>query len=162
MKQTNTKETTIMFKGHHPTCGNFSSHLLQFGSKIYCAGCTGLVVGAIISLVVSLLYFFTGLGVGEAGMLIFWLGFIGVACGLLQYNLFTNRGVVHFFLNTIFVLGAFLLLVGVNEVNGNFVLDSYLLTLIVYWIIARIMLSQLEHKKICATCSLKSCSYSFS
>ena len=96
-------------------------------------------------------------------MLIFWLGFIGVACGLLQYNLSNvNRGPVHFFLNVIFVLGAFLLLVGVNEISGSSFLGVYLLTLIVYWIMARITLSQLEHRKICATCNSKLCSFSLS
>ena len=155
-------ETTITFEGHHPTCGNFSVHVIRFGNKRYCAGCAGLVTGATMSLIGSLLYF-AGLHVGEAGMLIFWLGFIGVACGLLQYNLSNvNRGPVHFFLNVIFVLGAFLLLVGVNEISGSSFLGVYLLTLIVYWIMARITLSQLEHRKICATCNSKLCSFSLS
>jgi len=158
-KKTSTGEATIRFEGHHPTCGNFSAHVLKLGSKTYCAGCTGLVMGAIISLLGSFLYFFAGFHVGETGMPVFWLGFVGVACGLLQYNLFNvNRGAVHLFLNVIFVLGAFLLLIGLNQINGNFVLNFYLLILIVYWIITRIMLSQREHKNICATCGLKSCS----
>ena len=158
----NSEETTIALKGHHPTCGTFSSHVLQFRGGTYCAGCTGLVIGATISLLGSLLYFFSGLRAADAGTLIFWLGFVGVACGLLQYNVSVNRSIVHALLNVVFVIGAFLLLVGVNEVNGNVVLNYYLLILIIYWIIARIMLSQLEHEKICSTCGLKSCSHFFS
>jgi len=158
----NSEETTIALKGHHPTCGTFSSHVLKFRGGTYCAGCTGLVIGAAISLPGSLLYSFSGLSAVEAGTLIFWLGFVGVACGLLQYNVTMDRRLVHVLLNVVFVVGAFLLLVGVNEVNGNVVLNYYLLILIVYWIIARIMMSQLEHEKICSTCGLKSCSHSFS
>ena len=158
----NSEETTMTLKGHHPTCGNFSSHVLQFRAKTYCAGCMGLVTGAIISLFGSLLYFFCGMRAGEVGVLIFWLGFVGVACGLLQYNLSVNRSTVHAFLNVVFVLGAFLLLVGVSEISGNVVVDFYLLISIVYWIIVRITLSQLEHRKICFSCGLKSCGYSFS
>lgn len=159
-RQTGTGETRIRLEGHHPTCGKFSAHVFQVGGKNYCAGCTGLVVGAIISVLGSLMYFFAGFQVGEAGIFVFWLGFLGVACGLLQYNLFNlNRGSVHLFLNIIFVLGAFLLLVGVNEITNNFVLEIYLLGLIVYWIITRVMLSKREHEKICATCGLKSCGF---
>lgn len=158
----NVEETTTALEGHHPTCESFSSHVIQFRGETYCAGCTGLVMGAIMSLLGSLLYFFSDLSAGEAGALIFWLGFVGVACGLLQYNLTLNRRLVHVLLNVVFVVGAFLLLVGVNEVNGNVVLNYYLLILIVYWIIAKIMMSQLEHEKICSTCGLKSCSHSFS
>jgi len=156
------EETTIALRGHHPTCGTFSSHVLQFRGGTYCAGCTGLVIGAAIALPGSLLYSFSGLRAAEAGTLIFWMGFLGVACGLLQYNLSMNRSIVHAFHNVVFVVGAFLLLVGVNEINGNVVLNYYLLILIIYWIVARIMLSQLEHKRICSTCGLESCSYSFS
>ncbi|MFB0523336.1 MAG: restriction endonuclease [Candidatus Bathyarchaeia archaeon] len=156
--QAGTRKTTIRFEGHHPTCGNFSAHVLQLGSKTYCAGCTGLVAGAIISVLGSFMYFFAGLQVGGAGILVFSLGFLGVACGLLQYNLLNaNRGAVHLSLNVTFVVGAFLLLVGVNEMTSNFILELYLLSLTVYWIITRVMLSNREHEKICATCGLKSC-----
>ena len=155
------EEGAITFKGHHPTCGNFSSHILCLDNKAYCAGCTGLVAGATISLIGSSLYFFAGLNAGEASILIFWLGFAGVACGLLQYNLpNVNRGTVHLLVNVIFVLGAFLLLLGVDEITGNFALEFYLHMLMLYWIITRIMLSRLEHRKMCATCGLESCSSS--
>lgn len=158
-ERTNSGVTTIKFEGHHPPCGNFSSHVLQLGGKTYCAGCTGLATGAVMSLLGSLLYF-AGFHVGELSIPVFWVGFVGVTCGLLQYHIFdVNRGAVHYFLNVLFVLGAFLLLIGVNEIDSNFVLDLYLLTLIVYWIITRILLSQLEHKKICVTCGLESCSF---
>lgn len=146
------------FSGHHPKCGNFSTHVLQIRGKEYCAGCTGLVTGAMISLFGSLLYFFLGLSVGEAGMFIFWFGFVGVLCGLVQHHLFNgNRGIVHFFLNVVFVLGAFLLLVGVNEITVSLVHVAYLFALIGYWVTTRMILSQLEHKRVCVACGLKWC-----
>ena len=160
-QEQNDRETMIAwFVGHHPACGNFSAHILRLGSKTYCAGCTGLVLGAIISLIGILSYSFLDFNVGENAVLIFWVGFIAVACGLLQYHILDgNRGAVHFFFNVTFVLGAFLLQVGINEITGNFIVGFYLFTLIIYWIITRIMTSQLEHEKVCSTCSLKSCSY---
>ena len=159
-EQTDQKTTTIGFIGHHPTCGNFSRHILQLKGKTYCAGCTGLVLGAMISLLGILTYSFLDCDVEGNVMLVFWVGFIAVVCGLLQHRIPDgNRGLVHFFLNVTFVLGAFLLLVGVNEITNNFLLDVYLLALIAYWILTRIMISQLEHRKICTTC-LQFCSYS--
>jgi hypothetical protein len=145
--------------GHHPVCGNFSSHVLEIGGKPRCAGCTGLVIGAIISLVGSLIYFFLDFRVGDAAILVFGFGVGGVVCGLLQYNIFMKQNLVHFLVNVVFVFGAFLLLVGVNELTSSPVLEAYLFTLIIYWIITRIMLSQREHEKICAACGLKSCAY---
>lgn len=154
-KQTISSTTTFNFKGHHPTCGKFSAHVLKVRNKTYCAGCYGLVTGAIFSLIGSFTYFFVGYNVGELKILIFWLGFIGVASSLLQYHIFAmKRGLIHFSVNVIFVIGAFLLLFGVNEINSNFILNLYLLILIVYWISTRIQLSRLAHKEMCSNCDL--------
>jgi len=150
----------LTFEGHHPNCGNFSAHVFRLGDKKYCAGCVGLVAGAAISLLGAFLYFFTGLFLGEVATAFFWLGFWGVALGLLQYNLFnTSRSSVHLSLNVTFVLGAFLLLIGIEEVTRNLILEVYFVTLTLYWILTRILLSQQEHRKICSACGLKSCSF---
>lgn len=156
-KGTNTDNVTITFKGHHPTCGSFAAHVIHFGDKIYCAGCTGLMVGAVISLVCSLLYVLSEANMKETSMFLFWVGFAGVACGLFQYVSFAKKASIHFFFDAFFVTGAFLLLLAVNEISNNFVLGLYLLMLILYWIIARIMLSRWEHRRLCSTCSLRTC-----
>lgn len=148
-----------IYMGHHPVCGNFSSHVLKLWGKTCCAGCTGLITGAIISLVGSFIYFFLDFHVGEAAPLVFWLGLGCVACGLLQYHVLVKRSSYHLLVNVVFVVGAFLLLVGVNTVTGSLVLEAYLFALIIYWIITRIILSQREHEKVCAACGLKSCAY---
>lgn len=150
----------VVLSGHHPTCETFSSHVILFRGKTYCAGCTGLVAGAIASLFGILLYFLVGLNITESGKFIFYMGFVGVACGLLQYELPVNKGIVHFLLNIIFVLGAFFLLISVSEAN-SVGLDLYFLALTVYWIVTRIIMSRLEHLRMCATCGLISCSYSY-
>jgi len=150
---------TLKFRGHHPTCGNFSAHVLQVRGKTYCAGCSGLVTGAIISLTGNFLYFFAGLNFGGAGFFVFGVGSVGVVFGLLQHHIFKGRGASRFFSNVIFASGAFLILVGVNELTGSLLLECYLFTLIIYWIITRIMLSKLEHNKICAACGLKLCNF---
>ncbi len=153
------KKSGGKFSGHHPTCHHFNSHVLHLKNETFCAGCTGLVIGAIISFFGSLLYFFLDFYV-QYDVLVFSLGFFGVFCGLLQYRLpKKDSNKIHFFLNIIFVVGAFLLLIGVDKITSSFFLELYLLIIILFWIITRIMLSQVEHKKICAICDLKKCTY---
>jgi hypothetical protein len=155
------EEITATFRGHHPTCGNFSSHVLLFSGRMLCAGCTGLIFGAILSLAGSALYFFGGLSIGEFCEIAFWMGLLGVIFGLLQYELPVSNSVLHFFLNVTFVLGAFFLLVEVNIANESFMLNLYLLLLIIYWILTRIELSRIEHRKKCFSCGSKLCNFSF-
>ena len=152
-KEENHGKTVIPFAGHHPVCGRFSSHVFRFLERTFCAGCAGLVLGAIIALLATVPYLLFGQFAAEYKVLVFWLGFATVAVGLLQYHVPEgDEGLVHFSINAIFVFGTFLLLVGTNEIMGNPVLSAYLLILTVYWIVARIMVSKLKHQEICAAC----------
>lgn len=157
--QTENGETMIRVEGHHPSCENFSTHILSLGGKLYCTGCTGMVIGAIISLLASFLFLFAGFQI-EVAETIFWLGFSGVAFGLLQLLFNLRNKISRLFLNIFFVLGAFFLLIGADEISGNFVLELYLLILIVYWIITRTLVSQWKHREVCSSCSLESCQFS--
>jgi hypothetical protein len=160
IKGAGTMASKVTFAGHHPACGGFSSHVYLIGGKIRCAGCTGLVAGAVASIAGSILYLFIGLNFGGGGAPIFWVGFLGVACGLLPHSLLDlKRASVRLSLNFVFVFGAFLLLVGVNEIADSPVAAFFLLTLIIYWIYTRIMLSRQEHRRICANCGLKECPF---
>jgi len=158
-EQNVSKMTEGKFSGHHPTCHQFKSHVLHLKGKTFCVGCTGLVIGAIISIFGSLLYFFLDFYV-KYDIFVFLLGFFGVFCGLLQYRIpKMDSSKAHLFLNVTFVLGTFLLLIGVDKITSNFFLELYLLIIILFWIITRIILSQFEHKRICAVCDLKKCTY---
>ena len=146
------------FEGHHPKCGKFSSHVVRFGGKPYCAGCTGLIIGALLSLLGILLYFLVGLP-HELRLLFFWLGFVTATFGLLQYEFSIQRGLVHLLLNVAFVVGTFLLFIGVEELTSNLVVDAYSIILTLYWISNRIQLSEKEHTKICRTCGVEGCRF---
>jgi hypothetical protein len=159
VQEMNPREAKVPLKGHHPACGNFSAHVFQIGDRIYCAGCTALVTGAALALMGTALYFFVGLSIGEFGPFVFWLGFVGVACGLLQYLWFASKASIHFFLDVFFVIGAFFLLVGVDNMKGSLGLELYLLVMILYWIFSRTVLSRWEHKKKCVRCSLGPCGF---
>jgi len=144
-------------EGHHPDCSGFDSHVLRFDGWAYCAGCMGLVTGAMMSVAGSLFYFFLGFNFEGLGTVFFWSGFAGVLLGVLQYNLHVDWASIHFLLNVFFVFGAFLLSVGVSEISRDFAVQLYFIALTVFLIFARVMLSQLEHIKICAKCSVHTC-----
>lgn len=152
------KDSSIMeFKGHHPDCGNFSGHVIQLVGKTYCAGCTGLIIGAIISLL-GILSYLLGRLPCENKIIIFWLGFTGTLTSLLYNSLSKWRtNFLNLFLNAFFVLEAFMLLLGVEEINNSLLTELYLLILIPIWIITRILSSQRTHNRICQNCDLKKC-----
>lgn len=145
------------FRGHHPDCGNFSSHIIQIGGRTYCAGCTGLVIGATIALIGTVIYAFLQSLSVQSVTVAFWSGLAGVTLGLLQYNLFTKRASIHFILNVVFVVGAFFLLVGVTEMNGSLSVSAYFLLVVLFLINVRSTLSRLEHRKKCITCDVDYC-----
>ncbi len=148
----------ISYKGHHPDCGSFSSHVIQISGRTYCAGCAGLVVGAVIALAGTVFYVSWQNLSAQLVAVSFWAGLVGVALGLLQYELSVNRASVHFLLNVIFVAGALLLLIGINEMNGSLSLSIYFLLVILFLINARSTLSRLEHEKKCSICKAEDCS----
>ncbi|HJX23002.1 MAG TPA: hypothetical protein VJ574_01155 [Candidatus Bathyarchaeia archaeon] len=150
----------MVFDGHHPSCGNFSSHVIYFKGRSYCAGCTGLVFGALISASGTALFIISGVQVGGYVTAIFLLGFAGVTLGQLQYNLHVDRALPHLLLNVAFVVGAFLIFLAVMG-KGSALLGSYSLGLTVYWIVARILLSRTGHKRICNHCETRPCSHQF-
>ena len=157
-RNTSQDKHEISYRGHHPICGSFSSHVIRIGGRVYCAGCAGLVVGAVLALAGTALYVFTQDLSPQLVAVSFWAGLVGVTLGLLQYELFINKASLHFFLNVVFVVGALLLLVGVNEMNGSLSLGIYFMLVILFLINTRSTLSRLEHEKKCVVCKAEDCS----
>jgi hypothetical protein len=153
---------TFSRQGHHPSCGHFSSHTLYIGNKVYCAGCTGLVLGAVFAVAGSVLYFYFGVFLGNS-ILGFWVGFFGVTLGLFQHPFYMifkiEQGMVKTLVNAIFVVSAFLLLASVDQVLRSFEIGLYTLSLILFWIYTRILMSRRSHAQICNICGLQDCQY---
>ncbi|MHA1949088.1 MAG: hypothetical protein ACW99G_12075 [Candidatus Thorarchaeota archaeon] len=153
---------TQTLRGHHYSCDSFSDHVLRVGNRVFCAGCTGLTTGAFIAILGSLVYFFLGVSFLEES-LAFWVGFSGVFLGLVQHQFYrllsVKSGFFRFVLNVIFVVGAFLLLMGANQITENLAVDFYILSVILLWIINRIMMSKSEHVRMCRRCDDESCSH---
>ncbi|NIM45700.1 MAG: hypothetical protein GTO54_08780 [Nitrososphaeria archaeon] len=152
-------ETIPAIEGHHPRCENFSTHVFQIGGRTFCTGCTGLLLGGLAVLSGTILYFFGDLYV-EHIILVVLVGVSGVALGLLQFSLFnTQRISIRLFLNAYFVVGIFLLLVGIDEIAQSLIADLLFAALSIFWLLTRISLSKWNHERICYSCNIDMCKY---
>jgi hypothetical protein len=140
-------------KGHHPDCEAFAAHVTGLNTHVLCAACSGLFLGAVLALFGTVLYFFAGLGTGLAG---FYLVLIGATSLVLGFFELKFKGVARLFLNTLFVLGAFSILAGIDHL-ASFSIDLFVLMLILFWLLTRVQLSQWDHSRICHECRF-SCS----
>lgn len=134
---------------HHPDCEGFSGHVIKIRGHRLCAACTGLLLGALIALIGTAFYFFGGGHAEGSGLQIVLIGAVGIVLGFFQLKF---RSFARLTLNVFFVLGAFLILVGIDEITESLFIDLFLVALIVFWILTRIQLSQWDHQRICSSC----------
>jgi hypothetical protein len=144
----------IFLRGHHPTCGNFEGHLFRIKSKEFCAACKGLLIGAFLALAVTIGYFFFGWKLIDANPSIVFLGMSGVTFGLLEFKF---RSLVRLLSNTIFVLGALLILIGIDKLVQSLFFDLFIVSLIAFWLSTRISISKSNHETLCSICDIKNC-----
>ena len=146
--------TSTVLQGHHPTCGNYDAHIFRIKGKIFCAACVGLLFGGLLALAGAAVYFFGDWRVAEHSSLMVLLGIVGVSFGLFQFKF---RNFVRLSVNTLFVLGTLLILIGIDELVHSLFFDLFVVSLIVFWLFTRISLSQWDHEKICSDCEIEDC-----
>jgi len=140
-------------KGHHPTCGKYDAHIFRIKGRTVCAACTGLLIGGLLACAGAVAYFFGGWTVADNSLLIL-LGVVGIAFGLFQFKL---RNLVRLLMNTIFVLGALLVVIGIDGLVRSLVFDLFIVSLVLFWLYTRITLSQWDHEVICSSCEVTHC-----
>jgi len=146
-------------RGHHPDCEKFSNHVVWISGKPYCAGCTGLALGAALSALGAALYFFFGVFLLDPEAA-FWLGASMVSLGLAQHFVDLGSPHLHMALNVALVCGSFMLAASLNVMGVSFYVEAYHLGLVVFWVAARIRVSQEEHALVCRSCGL-GCGHGF-
>ncbi len=140
---------TVRMEGHHHDCGMFSAHTIHVNGHILCAACTGLFLGAIVALFGTAVYFFAQFDWSQFGFLAVGIGVLAMTLGFLQLKF---ERFARLIMNVLFVLGGFLILVGMDELTGSLFVDLFSIVLIVFWLFTRILLSQWDHWKICRKC----------
>lgn len=135
--------------------------MVKIGRRVFCAGCVGLILGAVLSLLGTAAYFFLDSSFSRAYWP-FWMGCVGVSCGLLQYHLFDwGKSSIHLSVNTYFVFGVFLMLAAADQLARSTVINLYIVALGVLWLYTRIMLSKLDHKTLCEACPVDKCEFAY-
>jgi len=153
------KSSAKVLRGHHAACNPYSTHVMRIGNSVFCATCSGLLVGAVIVLVGIGLFSFGNLQVGEKPLVPVLVGAFGVVTGLL-YPVVPPRfqnSYTRFFAGVVLAVGPFLILAGVEEATKSLAFDFFVIALSVLWLASKMSLSQWEHRRTCARCSLNSC-----
>jgi hypothetical protein len=116
------------------------------------------MVGATFALFGAGLYFFGSSSLGDP-FLLFPVGAAGVALGLTQSALpkYSN-GLVRFIASILFVVGTFLMLVGLDNATKNISIDLFFVAISLIWILTKIAFSERDHQRTCSNCSVESCS----
>ena len=137
--------------GHHPNCEKFSAHVINLRGRYICAACTGLFLGGLIDLVGTFLYFFFGWEYKIETFVIVFIGILAVLIGFFQlkFSRFARS-----LLNVSFVVGCYLVLSGMDQSQRSLSYDLFIFSLIVFWLVTRILLSQWDHERICMGCDL--------
>jgi hypothetical protein len=146
--------TSNVLQGHHSTCGKYSAHVFRVKDRTFCAACIGLLLGGLLALAGALVYFFADWYVADYSTAIVLLGSLGISFGLFQFKF---KNVIRLIVNTIFVLGAMLILIGIDESVHSLFFDLFVFSLIVFWLFTRISLSHWDHKMICSACETENC-----
>ena len=135
--------------GHHPDCGLFAGHTVNLFGSPRCAGCTGLVVGALVSLAGILLLSPSNL-IGKTTL---WVGVLFVGLGLAQHFIDLDNGWIHLVLNLMLVTGSWFMFDFVSSTRLVLLVQVYFLLVTMFWIWVRIRVSQFTHVGVCADCT---------
>jgi hypothetical protein len=145
--------------GHHPDCDSFRSHVLSFGKRTLCSGCTGLGLGAVMGIVLTLPYILLPvrtsvpsdilLGLYFGGLALVAVGFADIAFSLGGSNL-------HGDFNLLLILGFLFVVVAVHQLSGSVAFGLISVLVCFLWLDTRIQLSRWRHVETCRKCS-KAC-----
>ena len=139
----------VQFKGHHPDCDDFSGNRISIRGLVFCAACSGLLVGAIAAMVGAVLFSLGFFDLTTGSLWVLVVGDVLMILGLAQIKL---RGYTKMAINALFVAGSLLILVVADLAKQSLFIDTYVLGLIVFMLWFRILLSEWHNKRICVAC----------
>jgi hypothetical protein len=141
--------SAVEFKGHHPDCKEFSGNRITVRVSVFCAACSGLLIGAIVAIVSIFLF---SLGFLNLGLRNLWVLLFGEALMLIGLAQIKMNGYVKLTANALFVVGSSLCLIVTDIVGQSLLVDAYVLGMIVFMLWFRISLSEWNNKRTCMKC----------
>lgn len=140
-------------KGHHPDCELFKEHILFIRGERYCAGCTGLLLGAMVAIFGILIYYFYPFSFNGNITVIIGAGTVFLSLFILLLN--KAPAGVKFTANFFLVFGSLLILLGMINLKTGLIFQLYFLGLILVWIASKSEVSRKNHAQICGDCDLQ-------
>jgi hypothetical protein len=137
-------------RGHHPDCEPFQDHVLTIRGESYCAGCTGLLVGAVVAILGALIYYFYPFSFNGEIAVFTGAGAVFVSLFILFGNKAQAWG--KFTANFTLVVGSLLILLGMYNLKSSLIIQLYFLGLILVWIVSRSEVSRNNHDRTCGEC----------
>lgn len=148
-----TQKTARKRKGHHPDCNQFQNHTIRINNKMFCAGCLGLSIGAILSIFLMILYIVIGNELSFTTFYFFMsLGLIIIGLVYIEILLPIRHTTIHVLSNVFLVVSFLLIVVCIFEITGNKIYGAVSILLSFLWLDTRIELSNLRHTLICKNC----------
>lgn len=143
----------VTVRGHHPDCGRFDRHVALIGERAVCTGCLGLALGSILAMILMLIYI---PGSWEASysalMVIMIAGLSLVGLSILETAFYAGR-TAHMVMNSLLVIGFFLVVVGVYQLTGSPLYGLLAIVISFLWLETRVQISNWKHAEICGECS---------
>jgi hypothetical protein len=137
------------FLGHHPECEEFSGNRITIGGSVFCAACSGLLIGAVTAMVGTVLFSLGFFSLRYGNLWVLAIGEILMFMGLTQVKM---RGYLKVAVNALFVVGSYISLVVADLVGQSLSVDWYVLGLIIFMLWVRILLSEYHNKQTCLAC----------
>ena len=118
-----------------------------------CAGCTGLILGAIFVTVSMVIFIFIELSIPfNIFFTLIILGFILIASNFL-ITLITLKNAGGQLLSSLFlIIGFLLIIIGIFQVTGDIIYSLIGVIISFLWLDTRIQLSYWRHTKLCNSC----------
>lgn len=147
------KKTERHYKGHHPDCDAFKSHTVTIKNRVWCAGCLGLIIGSLISIIaiVCILFFIDS---WQISLLygFFILGCIILAVVYSEIVVPVRYAIVHVFSNSMLIVSFLFFTLSIFYITGKIVYGVIAILFSFLWLDTRIQLSSYSHKRICQLC----------
>jgi hypothetical protein len=145
-----TSALAIQVKGHHPDCEKFSDNRITIRGSVFCAACSGLLIGAIVAMVGIVLFSLDFLSLESGSVWVLVAGEVLMLVGLAQTKF---SGYVKMAVNALFVVGSCISLIVVDLAAQSLLVDAYMLGLICFMLWFRILLSDWNNKRVCLACA---------
>jgi uncharacterized membrane protein len=150
----NAHESKRCFLGHHPDCSFFDTHRIRYAKKTWCAGCFGLLIGCLVSMILMVLYVAISYQQSSTlSRLLFFFGLFLIVLVYVELFLGSSSPTIHIIFSSLLIVGFFCITIGIIELSGNGIYGFFTILICTLWLETRIQLSRWRHSLLCKECS---------